>query len=234
VIASRLTAVRFSRPQVVSLIVLVGLSILSTLLPVLERALNLALTGLWSGQVWRLVTYVFLARQPLDLIFSCLLWYTLGDLLRGANSMLAYFRLLVGVVAVSGIAVAALSLFFPAATAGALLMGPGVWTTFLWVTVGLQQPTRAMSFWGIQLTGIQFALLGVGFVALQAVYYGLWVAIGELAAAAVAWLFVRGYTPGNLYLRWRSRQLTRQLARSGSKLRSIDGGQSRKRDSYLN
>lgn len=109
-------------------------------------------------------------------------------------------------------------------------------TGALWVAYGLHIGRGPANFWGVPTTGNVLALIGVGFVFLNAAFAGLSTVIPSAFALLFTFLYTRGFRPSELWTRFRSWQLQRELNKRSAHLRSIDGGQrnvGRDSDKYL-
>lgn len=200
--------------------VMVCVSLLVALFPSLGGYVLLIPSQILS-QPWSVLTYGFVAVDPLGVIFGVLLLIGIGGALeRGWGSRrLAIFA--VAVTALAGAATVLTALLW--APARTVYPGSSVMTGALWVAYGLWVGHRQTNFWGLPLTGTQFALVGVGFVTLNGVFYGAAVVLPSAFALGFTYLTAHGMTPGGLWQRLRSWQLTRRLNRRSTKLKVIAG-----------
>lgn len=191
--------------------------------------------GVLRGFVWQLVTYAFIETSPMGVIFGALITWSIGgalEMMWGRRRMLFFLG---GVVALAAAFTVLLSLVLPGLVREAYAGGT-VMTGALWVAYGLHIGRGPANFWGVPTTGNVLALIGVGFVFLNAAFAGLSTVIPSAFALLFTFLYTRGFRPSELWTRFRSWQLQRELNKRSAHLRSIDGGQrnvGRDSDKYL-
>jgi membrane associated rhomboid family serine protease len=183
-----------------------------------------------SGEVWQLFTYLFVHRDPPDLIFSLLLVWIFGSVLEKewGTRKLFVFMAITGVTGAVGMVLVArlvggLALAVPQG-------GLGLVTSAMVVAFGLLYPRRELSFFG--LVPLEARWLAVGAAALI-VLNGLarktWVLLGgNMVAMGAAALLVTGL--------WRPRVLWAKLrlASTKRKLGVISGGKPAGGPRYMN
>jgi membrane associated rhomboid family serine protease len=175
------------------------------------------------GFVWQLLTYALVENSPMGVIFGALITWSIGGALEmtwGRRRMLLFVA---GVVVLAAVFTVGLSLLVPSLVREGY-PGGTVMTGALWVAYGLQIGRGPANFWGLPTTGNVLALIGVGFVFLNAAFAGLSTVIPSAFALLFTFLYTRGFRPSELWLRFRSWQLQRDLNKRASHLRSIDGG----------
>jgi membrane associated rhomboid family serine protease len=215
-------------------VALVVASVAGELVPALREAL-LLVPDLVLGRLflWQLATYGLFERSPMGVIFGALILWSLGGAVEARWGRRRFLTFSLGVVAAAGVATVALAALAPSLVASSYA-GGAVFTLSLWVAYGLSIGRGQTNFWGLPVTGDVLALIGAGFVLLDAVYGGVRSAIPSLFALAFTYLWVRGGSP---MTRLRSWQLERDLRRRSSHLRSVEGGRRsppRDRDQFLN
>lgn len=173
--------------------------------------------------LWQLVTYGFLETSPVGVIFGALILWSLGGAVEGMWGRRRFLLFAFGVTALAGVATVLLWLVLPSLVAGAY-PGGAVMTGSLWVAFGLQIGRSQTNFWGFPLTGNALALIGAGFVFLNGAFGGLAAIVPSAFALFFTFLYMRGAQPGQLWHRFRSWQLERDLKKRASHLRGIDGG----------
>lgn len=166
--------------------------------------------AVWRGEVWRLLTWVLVENEPLNLIFGGLvLWFFGRDLVDswGERRFLAtYF----GVPAVAGIVTALLGLAFPSLGAARY---SGFWVALNVVVVawGLAHPFRqVLLFFAVPVSGQALVWVTVGGTVLFALFYGVGAFVPHLAAEGLAWLHVTGQGPGRWLRKLRFPRLRRR------------------------
>ena len=202
----------------------VAISVLAAVAGESVRALVLLTPAsvLSDATVWTALTYGFVATDPLGVIFGALILLTVGEVLETMWGSRRFAVFALGVTALAAAATVLLSLVW---TGLRPLSYPGstVMTGALWVAYGLAFGTRTTGFWGLPVTGNQFALIGVGFVGLNAAFAGLSVVVPSVFALGLTYLAARGFGPGDLFVRFRSWQLNRQLKKRASHLSVVSG-----------
>ncbi len=186
--------------------------------------------------LWQLVTYALVETSPMGIIFGALILWSIGGALEGVWSRNRFLRFCLGIVVAAALATVGLALVVPSLVAGGYAGGT-VLTGALWVGYGLYMGRGQTNFWGIPVTGNVFALIGAGFVFLNAAFSGLSSVIPNAFALLFTFLFMRTNLklPTNPWTRFRSWQLERDLKKRSAHLKSIDGGRNvgRGSDKYL-
>jgi len=144
----------------------------------------LAPARVWHGELWRLVTWPFIERSPLGLVFTLAAIYKFGGELapRWGDRRLRRFAL--DVVVGAGLATVIVALAFGATHVWRL----GGWavTEALVIAWARQYPDRGLVFYGfLALRGRQIVRLTFGVAVLFVIFAGT-AAAPELAACAIA------------------------------------------------
>ena len=175
----------------------------------------------WSGEVWRLVTWVLVEDSPLNLLFGGLMLYWFGrDLVEAWGErrfLVTYFA----IPAVAGILAALLALAWPGL--GAYRFS-GFWVALgaLVVAWGLLHPFRQiLLFFAVPVSGqalVWITLGGTVFFALFALP-AVGAFVPHLLAQGIAWVHVSGKGPG----RWLRRiRLPRRKRRGRFEVIHVD------------
>ena len=90
---------------------LIGATVLLSVLAAVGRFAGVSLAGetmllpalVWSGQVWRLVTWVFIDVSPLSLFFTCLVLWWLGRDLVGVWGARGFLRVYLGLAVAAAV-----------------------------------------------------------------------------------------------------------------------------------
>lgn len=175
------------------------------------------------GFVWELLTYALVEISPMGVIFGAIILWNIGGVLELSWGRKRFLWFSAGIVLLSGIATVLLSLVVPSIVQQAY-PGGMVLTGSLWVAYGLQIGRGQTNFWGLAVTGNVLALIGVGFVFLNAAFAGISLVIPEAFGLFFTFLYIRGAQPSLLWLRFRSWQLDRDLKKRSAHLKGIDGG----------
>ncbi len=104
----------------------------------------------------------------------------------------------------------------------------------IWVGYGCSIWRSETNIFGLPITGRNFALVGVVVMILNGIFNGLSTIIPEAFGTAMTFAYALYGWPTEPWLKFRSRQLERDLKRRSSHLRSVDGGRNDKNDDYMN
>lgn len=180
--------------------------------------------------VWQLVTYGFIATDPLGVIFGALIMVSVGGALEAAwgSRRLLWFAL--GVTSLSGLLTVALFAPFEALRNNAF---PGAWVmgSAMWVAFGLYVGRGQTNFWGMPVTGNTLAMIGAGFVVLNALMIGVLPMVPQLIALVLTLAYMRGANPRLLWLKVQSWRLQRKASSRSRHLRVVSPERNTPRDS---
>ena len=225
-------------PRVVG--ILIGLTLTLSILGALGgrdsllRAAGVLVPALvWSGQAWRLVTWMFFETEPISLLFSCLmLWWFGRDLIEawGAGRFLGlYFAF----SALPATLIVALSLVWPGL---GLVVYSGQWAVtgalvIAWATIF---PSRQLLLYFVfPLGGRNLVYVTVGTTVLFALFYGVAGFIPHLLAQGLMLAFLRGVSFQRLWLEVRYRLWWRGFRRRSSQLRAVEKSAPNQPDRWL-
>jgi len=162
----------------------------------LQQMLLLDIGAVWQGEVWRLVTWVLVENDPVDLLFGGLVLYWFGrDLVEAWGErrfLLTYFA----VPAVAGLLASLLALAWPHLEAYRFT---GLWVALNAVVVawGLSHPFRQiLLFFAVPVSGKTLVFITVGGTVLFALFTGVGAFVPHLLAEGIAWVHVSGKGPG--------------------------------------
>ncbi|HEY0882718.1 MAG TPA: rhomboid family intramembrane serine protease [Archangium sp.] len=204
-------------------IAMIATSVVVALVKPLEGYVLLVPDLVVRGFVWQLLTYALVEVTPLGVIFGALILWNLGGMVEFTWGRKRFLWFSVGISVLAGLATVLVSLLVPALVREAY-PGGMVLTGALWVAYGLQIGRGQTNFWGAAITGNVLAMIGAGFVFLNAAFAGLSTVIPEAFALLFTYFYMRGAQPSLLWLRFRSWQLDRDLKKRSAHLRGIDGG----------
>ncbi|PTL83776.1 DUF1751 domain-containing protein [Vitiosangium sp. GDMCC 1.1324] len=179
--------------------------------------------------LWQPFTYAFVELDAFGIIFGAFALYSIGGGLEMSWGSRRLLWVLWGGTALAGVLTTVVGLFvpLPAGYTGGWVMG-----TMAWVAYGLSIGRGQTNFWGVPITGNVFAGIGAGFVVLNALRFGWVTQVPELFALGLIFLYVRGGSPRQLWLRVQHWRLQRQLRGRSRHLRVISP--ERPDDKYLN
>jgi membrane associated rhomboid family serine protease len=185
----------------------------------------------FAGQVWRLVTYVFVMRNPLGLIFGCLAIFWFGrDLLRiwGPVGLLARY---VGVAAAAGAITCLMAFLSPQLQ---MVEFVGMWpaTSALIIAWALVFPGRTMLFnFIVPLSGRNLIYATFASTLLYALLGGsIAVYIPDFVAQVVTLAAMRGNPFGGLWAKVKFEVAYRRWKHRSSNLREVPRPRSRDED----
>jgi membrane associated rhomboid family serine protease len=194
---------------------------------------TLVSTGLWgllsldgpailSGEVWRLVTWVFPQGDPLTLLFAGFVLHWLGRDLAHTWSERRFLQVFFGHAVWAG----AWTAIAAAVWAGADRPHVGAWPVVNALLVGwaFARPGAQINLFGIvPMTAQVFGWLIVGGTVLVAISSptGAGEYVPHLAALVLAFLLNAGLTPRRLWLRVKQRWYEARLKRGRSHLRPV-------------
>lgn len=179
--------------------------------------------------LWQPFTYGFVERDVFGILFAAFLLYSIGGGLEMSWGSRRLLWVLWGGTVLAGLLTTLLGLLVPLPFyyTGGWVMG-----TIAWVAYGLSIGRGQANFWGVPVTGNVLAAIGAGFVLLRALTSSWGAQLPELFGLGISYLYVRGGSPRNLWLRFQHWRLQRQLRGRSRHLRVIS--EDRPSDKYLN
>jgi membrane associated rhomboid family serine protease len=191
--------------------------------PAVAYAAPLVAERIWSGEVWRLVSWAFVQNDPFTLIFvGLMLWWLGGQLAFAWGERTFLLRTLVITAGASAV-VALVALVFPEARAPHL----GAWPTMnaLLVAWAMRYPDAQVNIWGVlPVTGRTLAIGVVAGTVLYAVFGGLagfGAFLPHFAAMGIAYVMTRGLSLSSLLGRARRSAQERQARRRAKHLKVV-------------
>jgi membrane associated rhomboid family serine protease len=185
--------------------------------------------------LWQLGTYAFVASDPFGVIFAALVIWSVGVSLEASWGSRRLLEVVLGSTVLAGV-LTVLTAIPVTSVRGLEFAGAWVMATAMWVLYGLSHGKRQINFWGMPITGNVFALIGIGFVLLRALFMrDVRPVLPELFGVAVAIGYFRLGSPRLWWLRIQSWRFQRQLKARSKHLRVIakDRNTSRDSDRYL-
>ncbi len=189
---------------------------------------QLPMLALWPAQVfpglslWQPLTYVFVETSAMGVIFGALILWSIGGALEQSWGTRKLLTFAIAVPIVSALLTVLVGLFVDP-VAGLVFGGGTVMTSALWVAFGLSWGQRQTGFWGMPVTGNVLALIGVGFVVLNAAFTSPWVVVPSAFGIAITFAVVKLNFPGGTWERFTSWRLRRQLDKRRSHLNVVSG-----------
>ena len=187
------------------------------------------------GAIWELVTYSFVASDPLGVIFGTLVVWSIGSSLEASWGPKRLLWVVLGCTLLAAV-LTVLTAIPVSSLRGFRFFGAWVMGSVIWVGYGLSFGRRQTNFWGIPVTGNVFALIGLGFVLLQAMFMrDLGPVLPELFGIALVAGYLKLDTPKTWLLRFQSWRFQRQFKSRSKHLRVIgkDRNTSGDSDRYL-
>ena len=179
-------------------------------LPLLRLA-ALEPRAVWSGEVWRLVTWVLVETEPLNLLFGGLVLYWFGRDLVDAWGERRFLATYLGVAAAAAALTCLVALAWPGISS---FRFTGFWAAVdaLIVAWALLHPFRQiLLFFALPISGQALLWITVGGTVLFALFGGVAAFVPHLLAEGVAWLWASGKGPG----RWLRKVRLPRLRRRG-------------------
>lgn len=171
-------------------------------------------------EVWRPFTSLLVAVHPMEIIFGALIIYSIGGSLEDSWGRKRFLRVALGIPFIAELFTLAFYLVFPASYP-VPYHGASSMISTIWIAYGLRAAfsRQLLNFWGSPLKGETFALIGLGFVVLSAVFSGVLVVLPDLIAAGLTYLYM--YNRGILNLAEARRRV--ELAYYNCKLKRLKG-----------
>ena len=159
--------------------------------------------AVWEGEVWRLVTWVLVEENPLNLLFGGLVLYWFGRDLVEAWGDRKFLATWFGVPAAAAVLTCLLALAWPRLAAS--------WSSGFWVALdvlvicwGLVHPFRQiLLYFALPVSGKALVAITVGGTVLFALFSSITAFVPHLLAEGLAWLHASGKGPGSWLRRLR-------------------------------
>jgi membrane associated rhomboid family serine protease len=174
------------------------------------------LAVVYDWEFWRPFTALLVAPGPMEVVFGAVIVYSIGGSLEYSLGKKRFLTLAVGIPLVGSVLTVLLSVLLPGLFAQVLYFGASSIITTVWILYGIRAEfsRQQLNFWGIPLTGKNFALIGVGFVVLQGVFSNFVRVLPELFSAGLCYAYMfRGQTSNPLrsiemaYYNWKLKRL---------------------------
>jgi membrane associated rhomboid family serine protease len=188
----------------------------------------------FSLEIWRPFTALLISTSPAEIIFGTLIIYSIGGALEARWPRGRFIKIVLGIPLAAELVVSLLALLSTPLLTSAFYTGARLIITTLWIVFGLEAhfSRERLNFWGTPITGKTFALIGLGFVVLSAVFAGPSTVLPDLFTALFCYLYMYRYTlkryTGKLKIKFYEAKLKKLKSRSD--LRVIRGSRDRKDD----
>jgi membrane associated rhomboid family serine protease len=179
-----------------------------------------ALFSRWA--LWQPLSYGFVGRGPLDVIFGAIIIWSIGSALEatwGGRKLVAFA---LGSTVLAGVLTLPLALA-SSRISGLPFFGLAVMATNIWVAYGLSYGSAQTNFWGMPVSGYTFALIGAGFVFLNGAYSSWLMVIPDVLGVLLTLFYIKVGSPRLLWLRFSSWRLHQQLKGRSKRLRVVGG-----------
>jgi membrane associated rhomboid family serine protease len=185
--------------------------------------------GLYPGDALRNPLFLFQAisfsiveTTPMGVIFGALILWSIGGSIEQTWGTRKLLTFAFGVTIASGLLTIALALVLE--KVGLMRFGGGtVMTSALWIAFGLMWGNRQTGFWGMPVTGNVLALIGVGFIILNAAFSSPYLIIPDALGAALTFVYVKLGFPDQVLERFNSWRLRRTLDKRRAHLNVVSG-----------
>jgi hypothetical protein len=193
--------------------------------------------AIWSGEVWRLVTWFFVQGDPFGLIFVGLMfWWLAPQLMYLWGGEDRFLLRLLGITAGASLVTTAIALVWPEARAPHL----GAWPTMnaLLVAWAMRNPDGQVNIWGIlPVTGRMLAIGVVAGTVLYALFggrAGFGAFLPHFAAMGIAYVLTRGLLPRGFMRRAKEGMREREARRRAKHLKVVKKNGEDDRPQWMN
>lgn len=220
-------------PQTTAAKLAIGIVVGSVIAALTNQSLFALLPEAVLGKffLWQIFSYTFVALDPFGVIIGAFITWSIGGSLEmswGSRRLLVFA---LGTVVASAVLTVLLSLVWTTVLGGRFA-GAMVMVSVLWVAYGWSMGRTQINLFGIPLTGNTFALIGIGFVLLNAIFaQSLAPFAPQLFGIALTALYVKVGSPRVLVLKLRHWKLQRELKNRSRRLNVIDGDRDERRGS---
>jgi membrane associated rhomboid family serine protease len=148
-------------------------------------------------ELWRPLTALLVALNPLEIIFGALIIYSIGGALEQSWGKRRFLSVALGIPFLAELATLATYVVLPL-NGMVAYHGASMIISTIWIAYGLRAAfaRQLLNFWGAPLRGETFALIGLGFVVLNGVFAGITVVLPDLFAAGFTYIYM--YRRGSL------------------------------------
>lgn len=183
-------------------------------------------------KLWQLASYGFVSvADGWSIVFTIVICLQAGAFLEQRWGARRLWLFVFVVNALAGLVTVLIGLVSPQ-VAHMFYLGGLTTTTILWVAEGVTLGPQRVNFFFFPITGYALAVIGAISPLVTAWTRGWWAVVPQLVGIAITVAWAKDFTPGQLWLRFRSNQLERDLRKRASHLSVIDG---KKKDrDYLN
>jgi membrane associated rhomboid family serine protease len=150
-------------------------------------------------ELWRPLTALLVALNPMEIIFGALIIYSIGGALEQGWGKRRFLAMALGIPFLAELATLVTYALLPLNGLVAY-HGASMVISTIWIAYGLRAAfsRQLLNFWGSPLRGETFALIGLGFIVLNGVFAGILVVLPDLFAAGLTYLYM--YRRGTLNL----------------------------------
>jgi membrane associated rhomboid family serine protease len=212
-----------------------GLALASVLVSILWRVI-LSTSGvmlymnpaqtIYGLSLWQPVTWLIASADTWGVLFSALIFWSVGGSLERRWGRARFLRYSFGVTFFSGLLTLALAFALPDVLMRVPYMGGTVMSTLMWVSWGMVIWDEQTNFFGFPITGRTFAMIGILIPVLNALFENAMpMLVPSFIAILLAFAIVRfELSPSELWTRLQSARLQRDLKKRSSRLSVISGG----------
>jgi membrane associated rhomboid family serine protease len=174
---------------------------------------------LLKGFVYQVLSYSFIDREPMGVLFGAMAMWQMGSSLEVSWGRKRFLWFSLAVPAIAGVLTALFVLLVPTP----LVSWDGAWVMAgsCWLAYGWSFGKRQTGFWGMPVSGNTLAIIGLLFMLLTALL-GHWsLVIPRAFAAALTFAYVRYGSPAGLLTQLRGWLLQRKLKSKNKHLRVV-------------
>ena len=142
-------------------------------------------------ELWRPFTALLIAINPMEIIFGALIIYSIGGGLESSWGRNRFLCVALGIPFVAELLTLVFFLAFPFVPEFPY-HGASMMISTIWIAYGLRAAfsRQLLNFWGAPLKGETFALIGVGFIVLSAIFSSYVIVLPDLIAAGLTYLYM--------------------------------------------
>jgi membrane associated rhomboid family serine protease len=176
-------------------------------------------------QLWQPITWLLVSDDAMGVLFNALILWSIGGSMERRWGRNRFLRFVFGVTFTAGLLSVAASM---ALEVNGKFLGGSAMASMIWVAWGLVIWDEQTNLFGFPISGRTFAMIGLLLPMMFAVFGGAPARVALMPtfiAIALAFVLIRaGWSPSELWLRFQSARLHRDLKKRSSKLSVISGG----------
>jgi membrane associated rhomboid family serine protease len=175
--------------------------------------------------LWQPFTWLLASIGAMPVLFSALIIWSIGGSIERRWGRNRFLRFALGTTFFAGLGAVGIAALVPGML-GLPYQGGSTMSSTIWVAWGLIIWNEQTNLFGFPLTGRTFAMIGVLIPLLNGVFGGLLLMVPDYLGIILAFIIIRGeLSPSDLWVRFQSARLQRELKKRSSRLSVITGGE---------